>query len=60
MGGESEGDEVRRKKDSIIAEPIKYEDGCEWRILDFRPVGCDCIPLLAMPAAGNGTDRVQR
>ena len=38
---------VRKKQDNIIVEPIRYEDGCEWRILDLRPVGCDCIPLLA-------------
>ena len=46
---------VKRKKDfasfqmqrSTKAEPIKYEDGNNWRILDLRPDGCDCIPLLA-------------
>lgn len=38
---------VRSETGSIVVEPIKYEDGSEWRILDLRPSGCDCIPLLA-------------
>jgi AraC-like DNA-binding protein len=46
---------VKKKKDFVShsgprgakVEPIKYEDGNDWRILDLRPDGCDCIPLLA-------------
>ena len=29
------------------AEPIFYEDGKDWRIVDPRPHGAECIPLLA-------------
>ena len=29
------------------AEPIFYEDGPDWRIVDLRPHGVDCIPLFA-------------
>lgn len=29
------------------AEPIFYEDGKDWRIVDLRPRGVDCIPLFA-------------
>ena len=28
-------------------EPIFYEDGDDWRIVDLRPHGVDCIPLFA-------------
>lgn len=31
----------------VEAEPIFYEDGADWRIVDLRPHGVDCIPLLA-------------
>ena len=31
----------------IRDEPIFYEDGDDWRIVDLRPHGVDCIPLLA-------------
>ena len=30
------------------AEPIFYEDGKDWRIVDLRPHGVDCMPLLAV------------
>lgn len=29
------------------AEPIFYDDGKDWRIVDLRPHGVDCMPLLA-------------
>lgn len=46
---------VKRKKETgrtsakrtVRVEPISYEDGKDWRILDLRPDGCDCIPVLA-------------
>ena len=28
-------------------EPIFYEDGDDWRIVDLRPHGVDCMPLFA-------------
>ena len=28
-------------------EPIFYEDGADWRIVDLRPHGVDCVPLFA-------------
>ena len=28
-------------------EPIFYEDGKDWRIVDLRPHGVDCVPLFA-------------
>ena len=31
----------------VKAEPIFYEDGEDWRIVDLRPHGVDCIPLFA-------------
>lgn len=31
----------------IREEPIFYEDGADWRIVDLRPHGVDCIPLFA-------------
>ena len=39
----------KKHKDAsdIRAEPIFYEDGPDWRIVDLRPQGVDCIPLLA-------------
>ena len=33
--------------DAVAAEPIFYEDGKDWRIVDPRPHGAECIPLLA-------------
>ena len=32
---------------NVKAEPIFYEDGADWRIVDLRPHGVDCIPLFA-------------
>lgn len=32
---------------AVKAEPIFYEDGKDWRIVDLRPHGVDCIPLFA-------------
>ena len=32
---------------TVKAEPIFYEDGEDWRIVDLRPHGVDCIPLFA-------------
>ena len=37
------GSEARDVRD----EPIFYEDGDDWRIVDLRPHGVDCIPLFA-------------
>ena len=37
------GAEARDVRD----EPIFYEDGDDWRIVDLRPHGVDCIPLFA-------------
>jgi AraC-like DNA-binding protein len=34
-------------KKAFVVEPISYHDGKEWRIVDLRPDGVDCIPLLA-------------
>lgn len=34
-------------KPEVKAEPIFYEDGPDWRIVDLRPHGVDCIPLFA-------------
>ena len=31
----------------VAAEPIFYEDGTDWRIVDLRPHGVDCVPLFA-------------
>jgi len=31
----------------VKVEPIFYEDGKDWRIVDLRPHGVDCIPLFA-------------
>ena len=30
----------------VIVDRIKYDDGEDWRIVDLRPDGCDCVPLL--------------
>ena len=35
------------RSDGVKAEPIFYEDGADWRIVDLRPHGVDCIPLFA-------------
>jgi len=35
------------KKPDAVIEPIFYEDGDDWRIVDLRPHGVDCIPLFA-------------
>lgn len=35
------------RKQKVKVEPIFYEDGKDWRIVDLRPHGVDCIPLLA-------------
>ena len=34
-------------RDDIQNEPIFYEDGDDWRIVDLRPHGVDCVPLFA-------------
>lgn len=31
----------------VMDEPIFYEDGKDWRIVDLRPHGVDCVPLFA-------------
>ncbi len=31
----------------VRSEPIFYEDGKDWRIVDLRPHGVDCVPLFA-------------
>ena len=36
-----------RRKPDVDVEPIFYEDGADWRIVDLRPHGVDCIPLFA-------------
>ena len=36
---------MRQKK--LYNEPIFYDDGADWRIVDLRPHGVDCIPLFA-------------
>ena len=36
-----------RNAEGVKAEPIFYEDGASWRIVDLRPHGVDCVPLLA-------------
>ena len=30
----------------VAIDRIKYDDGKDWRIVDLRPDGCDCVPLL--------------
>ena len=41
---------MKRSKDSCTVEVaidrIKYDDGEDWRIVDLRPDGYDCVPLL--------------
>lgn len=37
----------RKNASDVRAEPIFYEDGPSWRIIDLRPHGVDCMPLLA-------------
>ena len=39
--------EKSHKAGDVRAEPIFYEDGADWRIVDLRPHGVDCIPLFA-------------
>ena len=39
--------EKSMQSDEVPAEPIFYEDGVDWRIVDLRPYGVDCIPLLS-------------
>ena len=41
------GQDARHNTDGVKAEPIFYEDGAAWRIVDLRPHGVDCIPVLA-------------
>ena len=38
--------QVDKRKCSVIVDPIRYDDGDDWRIIDLRPDGCDCIPVL--------------
>ena len=33
-------------KAQVVIDRIKYDDGKDWRIVDLRPDGCDCVPLL--------------
>ena len=33
-------------KAQVAIDRIKYDDGKDWRIVDLRPDGCDCVPLL--------------
>ena len=33
-------------KAQVAIDHIKYDDGEDWRIVDLRPDGCDCVPLL--------------
>ena len=35
------------KAPDAVIEPIFYEDGDDWRIVDLRPHGVDCMPLFA-------------
>ena len=37
----------RKQDEGVRDEPIFYEDGDDWRIVDLRPHGVDCIPLFA-------------
>ena len=46
MGGMKKSGQVLGDK-AVKAEPIFYEDGMDWRIVDLRPHGVDCIPLFA-------------
>ena len=35
------------RQEALYNEPIFYDDGADWRIVDLRPHGVDCIPLFA-------------
>ena len=35
------------RQQELYDEPIFYEDGDDWRIVDLRPHGVDCVPLFA-------------
>jgi AraC-like DNA-binding protein len=35
------------KAGEVVVEPVFYEDGDDWRIVDLRPLGADCLPLFA-------------
>ena len=35
------------RQQELYDEPIFYEDGDDWRIVDLRPYGVDCVPLFA-------------
>ena len=37
----------RKPAEGVRSEPIFYEDGKDWRIVDLRPHGVDCVPLFA-------------
>ena len=41
------GNAERNPARCVRNEPIFYEDGDDWRIVDLRPHGVDCIPLFA-------------
>ena len=40
-------DSRQLRADGVQDEPIFYEDGPNWRIVDLRPHGADCMPLFA-------------
>ena len=51
------------KKAGFVVEPIRYDDGDDWRIIDLRPDGCDCIPVLgrsSFKAVRRGVQSSQR
>ena len=37
----------QKPAECVKNEPIFYEDGDDWRIVDLRPHGVDCVPLFA-------------
>ena len=39
-------------KAQVVIDRIKYDDGKDWRIVDLRPDGCDCVPLLGRCSQG--------
>ena len=41
------GNAERNPARCVRNEPIFYEDGKDWRIVDLRPHGVDCVPLFA-------------
>ena len=41
------GNALHSQMGGVKNEPIFYEDGDAWRIVDLRPHGVDCIPLFA-------------